>query len=89
MSHLQAATSVLFSCFESWLVVEHRKRELGQEALNQLLARQYFINGLAGCTMGVLAQYAVDSVPLMPVAESIAGPLSGVLYYGGETLPFE
>ena len=84
-----AATSVLFSCFESWLVAEHRRRGLPPAELQQLLSRQYFLNGLAGCSMGVLAQFVVDAVPLQPVAEAIAGPVSGLLYYGGETLSFD
>ena len=84
-----AATSVLFSCFEAWLVAEHRRRGLPQEELQQLLSRQYFLNGLAGCTMGILAQAVVDSVPLQPVPEALAGPFYSVLYYGGETLSFD
>lgn len=84
-----AATSVLFSCFESWLVAEHHRRGLAQEELQQLLSRQYFLNGLAGCSMGVLAQLVVDSLPLQPVPEAVAGPFSGVLYFGGETLSFD
>jgi MFS family permease len=84
-----AATSVLFSCFESWLVAEHHRRGLAPVELEQLLSRQYFLNGLSGCTMGILAQFVVDSMPLQPVPESFAGALSGVLYYGGETLSFD
>jgi len=84
-----AATSVLFSCFESWLVAEHHRRGLAQEELQQLLSRQYFLNGLMGCTMGVVAQLVVDSLPLQPVPDALAGPFAGVLYYGGETLSFD
>ena len=54
-----AATSVLFSCFEAWLVAERRRRELPESMIQQLLARQYFMNGLAGCTMGIVAQLVI------------------------------
>ena len=36
-----AATSVLFSCFESWLVAQHHPRLLYPQILNQVLSRQY------------------------------------------------
>ena len=82
-----AATSVLFSCFESWIVAEHHRRGLGPDILQQLLSRQYFLNALAGCTMGLFAQAVVDSMPLQLVPQRVAGPVAGVLYYGGETYP--
>uniref|UniRef100_A0A7S2BU15 Molybdate-anion transporter n=1 Tax=Haptolina brevifila TaxID=156173 RepID=A0A7S2BU15_9EUKA len=84
-----AATSVLFSCFEAWLVAEHQRRKRPATELQALLSRQYFLNGLAGCAMGVLAQMVVDSVPLHQVDVQYAGPFAGVLYWGGETLSFD
>ena len=84
-----AATSVLFSCFESWLVAEHHRRMLDPQVLNQVLARQYFLNGLAGCSMGILAQYAVDSIPLRQATGSWADFAHGHLFFFGEALPFD
>ena len=84
-----AATSVLFSCFESWLVAEHHRRQLSDPELKQLLSRQYFLNGFMGCSMGLVAQMIVDSMPLQPVPDALAGPFAGIVYYGGETLSFD
>lgn len=84
-----AATSVLFSCFESWLVAEHHRRLLDPEILNQVLSRQYFLNGLAGCSMGVIAQYAVDSIPIEVVTADWAAFAQGHLHVFGEVLPFD
>lgn len=84
-----SATSVLFSCFESWLVSEHHRRDLKLQELQQLLARQYFINGLAGCSMGILAQIVVGSIPLHIASAASDSPLCEHLLYGGETLPFD
>lgn len=86
------ATSVLFSCFESWLVAEHQRLKLPASALTQVLTYQYFINGLSGCTMGIFAQIVVDSMPLQPLntLAQLSAPFADwPLYVGGPTLPFD
>ena len=75
------ATSALFSCFESWIVAEHAKRSLPRAALEGLLSRQYFVNGLMGIAMGVTAQKLVDAGPLVPLRPPI--------FVGGELFAFD
>ena len=86
------ATSVLFSCFEAWVVAEHERLKLPRAALENVLTRQYFINGLAGCTMGIVAQFAVDLFPMRPLGEvwtGASGWAADMVYIGGESLPFD
>ena len=90
------ATSVLFSCFESWLVAEHNRLGLAHAALKQVLTYQYFINGLAGCLIGILAQLVVDSMPitslgavlLTPTADAQDGAYDAALAAAGSTAPW-
>ena len=87
-----AATSVLFSCFESWVVAEHKRLKLPRVALNNLFTRQYFVNGLTGCTIGIIAQVGVDSFPMQPLREvwdGASGWVAKMVYVGGESLPFD
>ena len=76
------ATSVLFSCFESWLVAEYRRRELGASKLQDTISRMYFVNGLSGILMGVIANQGANAWPLASVGGS-------AFHVGGVIVPFD
>ena len=92
-----AATSVLFSAFESWLVGQHEALQLDPNELSGALSRMYFCNGLSGILMGLLAQAGVDAAPLTPIiggsgsAHGSDGkpPLDALVYVGGDVTPFD
>ena len=79
-----AATSVLFSSFESWLVAQHEAVGLPPAELSAALSRMYFLNGLSGILMGLLAEAGADASELRPWG----GP-SSILYFGGDVTPFD
>mmetsp|Transcript_12161 Transcript_12161/g.28849 ORF Transcript_12161/g.28849 Transcript_12161/m.28849 type:complete len:458 (-) Transcript_12161:386-1759(-) len=63
------ATSLLFSCFESWVVGEHFKRNYDPEWLGGLFSMAVFIgNGLVAIVSGLIANTLVDTLQLGPVA---------------------
>ena len=74
-----AATSVLFSSFESWLVAEHYATGQPPEALSGSLSRMYLVNGLSGIAMGLLAQFGADAHPLQPLGSGLSSHASSQL----------
>ena len=85
-----AATSVLFSAFEAWLVAQHEIERRSNEELSSSLSKMYFLNGLAGILMGLLAQAGADAAPLGPLfthTSSVSGP--DIVYVGGDITPFD
>jgi len=76
------ATSVLFSCFESWLVAEYMDKGQSSQVISQALGRMYFVNGATAVVMGLLSQLGADAFPLTEVGSS-------GFYYGGDTVPFD
>jgi len=63
------ATSLLFSCFESWVVGEHFKRSYDPDWLGNLFSLAVFIgNGLVAIVSGLVANTLVDNFALGPVA---------------------
>lgn len=63
------ATSLLFSCFESWVVGEHFKRGFEADWLGNLFSLAVFIgNGLVAIVSGLVANALVVSLALGPVA---------------------
>jgi predicted MFS family arabinose efflux permease len=50
------ATSILFSAFESWLINEHRRRNLEPETLGTIFANAYFGNSVVAIISGIVAQ---------------------------------
>jgi len=78
------ATSLLFSCFECWLVAEvNEKKKFGAPLLRYMLSMMYFVSFLTAIFTGVIAQTFVDAVPM----KSVPGYPS--LHYGGNILPFD
>ena len=61
------AYSLLFSSFESWLVAQHELLGLPSDDLGSSLSRMYFLNGLSGILMGLVAEAGADAAPLTEV----------------------
>ena len=89
------ATSVLFSCFESWLVAEYTAGGQSGATIGAALSRMYFINGMAGILMGPLAQVFVSAAPLTPLnpAVNMSDPsaisTSNSVFVGGDATAFD
>jgi len=63
------ATSLLFSCFESWVVGEHFKRNYDPDWLGNLFSLAVFLgNGLVAIVSGLVANTLVDTLNYGPVA---------------------
>ncbi|CAK0808541.1 unnamed protein product [Prorocentrum cordatum] len=78
------ATSLLFSCFESWLVSEARERRglSDRHVLEHIFALMWFGNSLVAILAGVLGDVAVGAGGL----RSVAG---GPLHLGGYCSAFD
>jgi len=75
------ATSLLFSVFESWVVKENSKKGFDQTCLNVVFSLSIFLNSVSAILAGTVAQFASDTVAWTQ--------LSGSVYYGGFTGPFD
>lgn len=69
-----AATSILFSAFEAWMVAAHTARGFDPEWLSTTFSRMYVGNGLVAIASGWVAQAAYNYVqhPVAPFDVSIA-----------------
>lgn len=77
------ATSLLFSCFECWMVSEHTcKHQFSSGLLSYMFGMKFTIMYLVAIVSGLVAQVGVDSIPFSPVDGSI-------LYYGGNVVAFD
>lgn len=78
------ATSILFSCFESWMVSEHLSRHgFSGGLLRYMFTMMFFGMYVAAIIAGIVAQFVVD---MFPMKEIWAG--SGI-HWGGYTGPFD
>jgi hypothetical protein len=64
------ATSVLFSCFEAWLVAEYAHNGYSAVTIGIALSHMYVVNGLCAVAVGPLAQAGADAGPLTNVGGS-------------------
>lgn len=77
-----AATSLVFSVFDSWMVSEHNCRhKFSEQALGATFGHQQFLSSCMAITAGLVAQGAASVMPLTP----IAGPFT----IGGYCGPFD
>lgn len=78
------ATSLLFSCFECWMVSEHLGRHgFSSGLLSYMFGLMYTLMYLVAIVSGVLAQWVADGFVFRPVS-------SGSLFYvGGTIAPFD
>jgi len=76
-----AATSLLFSTFECWMVAEHNRRNFGDGLLRYMFGLMFFVQYLAAIAAGLLAQAAATAIPLTKLGDH-------GFFYGGYTTPF-
>lgn len=76
-----AATSLLFSVFDSWMVSEHNARDFEPDLLGGTFSLAVFMNSLVAIAAGVIGQAAADFMELTP--------MGGGTYYGGYCSPFD
>eukprot|EP00435_Cladocopium_sp_Y103_P064768 s485_g26.t1 len=78
------ATSLLFSCFECWMVSEHTVRnKFSSNLLSYMFGMKFTLMYLVAIMSGFMAQIGVDSSPFQPVQGY------PVLYMGGNTVAFD
>jgi len=78
------ATSLLFSCFECWMVSEHQGRYgFSGGLLGYMFGLMYQLMYVVAILSGMLAQFAADKFPLQPIHEDSA------THFGGATAPFD
>mmetsp|Transcript_58241 Transcript_58241/g.103454 ORF Transcript_58241/g.103454 Transcript_58241/m.103454 type:complete len:529 (+) Transcript_58241:223-1809(+) len=78
------ATSMLFSCFECWMVAEHVQRHQFSNSLLSYMFGLMFMSMYAiAIASGLVAQSVVDALPFKPLAKGSS------FYVGGFTAPFD
>jgi len=76
------STSILFSCFDSWIVSESNSKKLPDGALSQTFSLAMFGNGIVAIVAGVVAQAFTDQFPLQESG-------MGSFMMGGYCTPFD
>jgi MFS family permease len=72
------ATSLLFSTFECWMVGEHNERQrFSSSLLRYMFSMMYFVYHLTAICSGLVAELAVESVPMRRISGH------PYLHYGG------
>jgi MFS family permease len=78
------ATSMLFSCFECWLVAEHCQRfKFSQGLLSYMFGMMFTAMYCVAIFAGLAAQYVADSFTFHPISKG------SVFYVGGYCGPFD
>jgi len=77
------ATSILFSCFESWMVSEHISRGFSGQLLKYLFTMMFFGMYVTAILSGIIAQFLVDIFPMKEVHSGLN------FHVGGYNLPFD
>jgi len=78
------ATSLLFSCFECWMVSEHLSRnKFSGGLLSYMFGLMYNIMYAVAICSGLLAQTAADAWPFHPISKD------SLVYVGGYCCPFD
>lgn len=78
------ATSMLFSCFECWLVCEHQqKNRFSGGLLSYLFGQMFMVMYGTAIIAGFVAQSAADAYPLAPISPGSA------IHWGGYCSPFD
>jgi len=78
------ATSLLFSCFECWMVSEHLGRHgFSDGLLSYMFGLMFQVMYVVAILSGMAAQFAADCLPLQPLHEGWA------THIGGPTAPFD
>jgi hypothetical protein len=78
------ATSMLFSCFECWLVSEHCSRHQFSDALlGYMFGLMFTSMYLVAIFSGLAAQFVADTFPFEPISAGSS------IYVGGNCAPFD
>ncbi|CAE8642220.1 unnamed protein product [Polarella glacialis] len=78
------ATSLLFSCFECWMVSEHIHRHgFSSKLLSYMFGLMYTLMYFVAILCGLVAQVAVDARKLAPIHPG------SMVYAGGESVAFD
>jgi len=78
------ATSLLFSCFECWMVSEHQQRHrFSGGLLGFMFGLMYTIMYCVAIASGLAGQAAADAMPFEPIYEG------SIVYMGGKCGPFD
>lgn len=78
------ATSILFSCFECWMVSEHMQRNnFSSGLLTYMFGVMYTVMYFVAIVSGLAAQAAADMFPLSPITQNSS------VHFGGYTAPFD
>eukprot|EP00427_Karlodinium_veneficum_P023071 CAMPEP_0169097256 /NCGR_PEP_ID=MMETSP1015-20121227/19428_1 /TAXON_ID=342587 /ORGANISM="Karlodinium micrum, Strain CCMP2283" /LENGTH=474 /DNA_ID=CAMNT_0009158061 /DNA_START=58 /DNA_END=1482 /DNA_ORIENTATION=- len=78
------ATSMLFSCFECWLVSEHCSRHQFSDALlGYMFGLMFTSMYLVAICSGLAAQFVADTFPFGPISAGSS------IYVGGNCAPFD
>lgn len=78
------ATSMLFSCFECWMVAEHlRKNKFSSGLLDYMFGLMFTVMYCVAIASGLVGQFAADTFKFAPVSEG------SVFHMGGYIAPFD
>lgn len=78
------ATSLLFSCFECWMVSECLNRyQFSGKIISYVFGVKFQIMYLVAILAGIVAQFGADSFKLMPISENSS------IFVGGNCVPFD
>merc|ERR1719456_791600 len=78
------ATSMLFSCFECWLVSEHScRRQFSSGLLSYMFGLMFSLMYCVAIMSGLVAQYVADTFTFAPIHQGSS------IYFGGYCAPFD
>lgn len=78
------ATSLLFSCFECWMVSEHTVRyKFSGQMLNYLFGLKFTLMYAVAIISGLIAQIGADNYTFGPISQG------SIFYTGGSCVPFD
>lgn len=77
------ATSLLFSCFETWMVSEHVSRGFPNKLLKYMFTMMFFGMYVTAIFSGIIAQFLVDVFPMREVHSGLT------FHVGGYNTPFD
>mmetsp|Transcript_54817 Transcript_54817/g.155958 ORF Transcript_54817/g.155958 Transcript_54817/m.155958 type:complete len:476 (-) Transcript_54817:44-1471(-) len=78
------ATSLLFSCFECWMVSEHLGRhKFSAGLLNYMFGIMFSVMYLVAIVVGFIGEVLVSGFKFTPYSEG------SVIYHGGDLVPFD
>lgn len=78
------ATSLIFSCFECWMVSEHLQRhKFSSGLLSYMFGLMFTFMYFVAIASGLAAQFVADYIPFEPISKG------SIIYSGGYCAPFD